>query len=181
MRYPSRKMALLYIKASFACREGFSISRAMDCHTGGFPSRRHNEIRDITAELISEVCHGISVEPPLQSLNGETFSYQSTNTADDARTNISASGFWGNTYQRAFFDVRVCNPNARTYRNSSISSVYRRHEQEKKRQYDERIRDVEMGTFTPLVFSLFGGMGKVATVTYKRSCFLIGYQAGRLL
>ena len=31
--------------------EGFSISHAMDCHTGGFPSRRHNEIRDCRTDL----------------------------------------------------------------------------------------------------------------------------------
>ena len=87
------------LPAKCACGEGLSISHAMDCHARGFPSRPHNEIQDITAELISEVCHGASVEPPLQSLNGETFTYQSTNTADDARTDICASGFWGNNYQ----------------------------------------------------------------------------------
>ena len=38
----------------------------------------------------------------------------------------------------------------------------------KQRMYEERIRDVEMASFTPLVFATSGGMGKQATNTYKR-------------
>ena len=32
-------------------------------HMGGFPTIRHNEIRDITASLITEVCPNVAVEP----------------------------------------------------------------------------------------------------------------------
>jgi len=34
---------------------------------------------------------------------------------------------------------------------------------EKKRMYEERVREVEHGTFTPLVFSCTGGTGPMAT------------------
>ena len=44
----------------------------MNCPTGGFPTIQHNELRDFTASLLSEVCHGVSVEPHLQPLTGET-------------------------------------------------------------------------------------------------------------
>ena len=40
-----------------ACGKSFSITHAMDCHCGGFPTSRHNEIRDITVEMMSQVCH----------------------------------------------------------------------------------------------------------------------------
>ena len=50
------------------------------------------------------------------------------------------------------------NPNASSYRGSSLSSLYRRLGKEKRRKYEQRIRDVEMGCFTPLVFSTFGGI-----------------------
>ncbi len=30
---------------------------------GGFPTIRHNEIRDITASLLTEVCHNVATEP----------------------------------------------------------------------------------------------------------------------
>ena len=37
----------------------------------------------------------------------------------------------------------------------------------KHRAYEERIQEVESDSFTTLVFSSSGGMGKVATVTYR--------------
>ena len=48
------------------------------------------------------------------------------------------------------------------------SASHRRNEQEKRRQYDSRIRTVEHGTFTPLIFTTAGGMGPAATTFYKR-------------
>jgi hypothetical protein len=60
-------------------------------------------------------------------------------------------------------------PNASSYRSQNLASVYRRHEQAKKREYGERIRNVERGVFTPLVLSTTGGMGREAETFYK--CF----------
>lgn len=34
-------------------------------HALGFPSIRHNELIDITAGLLTEVCHSVGVEPSL--------------------------------------------------------------------------------------------------------------------
>ena len=49
---------------------------------GGFPTIHHNEMRDFTASLLSEVCHNVAIEPHLQSLNGEGFRHiKSANTA----------------------------------------------------------------------------------------------------
>ena len=41
-------------------------------------------------------------------------------------------------------------------------------EVDKKREYREQIREVEHGSFTPLVFSSCGGMGQEAAVVVKR-------------
>jgi len=38
---------------------------------------------------------------------------------------------------------------------------------EKKREYGDRVRSVEHGSFTPLVFSMFGGLGREETVFYS--------------
>ena len=38
----------------------------------------------------------------------------------------------------------------------------------KKRAYDQRVREIEQGTFTPLVLSSAGGMDAAARVFYKR-------------
>ena len=45
--------------------------------------------------------------------------------------------------------------------------------QAKKREYGQRIRDVEHGFFTPLVFSTSGAMGREATIFYKRLADLL--------
>ena len=94
-------------------------------------------------------------------------SQRSANT-DNSRLDVSAYSFWGGRFERAFFDVRVFNPCARSNRQASLQSTYRRHKQEKKQQYEQRIREVEHSTFTPLVLSTTGGMGRAATTFFKR-------------
>ena len=106
-------------------------------------------------------------EPSLQPLSGEIMSARSTNTDDGARADVRARGFW-NARQDAFFDIRVFYPNAPSYRTKDLSAIYKKHEQDKKRQYGQRIREVEHGVFTPLVFSTTGGMGREAMTFYKR-------------
>ena len=69
-----------------SCSQPFST--ALNCKTGGFPAVRHKEVRDITASLVSEVCHGVVTEPHLQSLSGETMSHRTTITDDGARLDI---------------------------------------------------------------------------------------------
>ena len=56
------------------CGKIFSVDHAMICPTGGFPTLHHNEIRDLTASLLSEVCHSVAIEHSLQPLNGERLS-----------------------------------------------------------------------------------------------------------
>ena len=56
---------------------------------------RHNEVRDITATLLTEVCHGVTTEPHLQPLSGESFSHRSAITDDGARLDVAMYGFIG--------------------------------------------------------------------------------------
>ena len=56
--------------------------------------------------------------------------------------------------------------------------AYRQAELDKKIKYDERIREVERGTFSPLVFSSSSGMGPTATVVYKRIATMISEKRG---
>ena len=55
------------------CGNIYFMDHAMTCHTGGFPTHRHNEIRDIMATLLTDVCHNVSIEPLLQSLSGSPY------------------------------------------------------------------------------------------------------------
>ena len=95
------------------------------------------------------------------------------NRQDEACADIHARGFWGRC-QGTFFDVRVFHPNVPSYHGSSIHSLYRRHEQEKKkREYGDCVREAEHASFTPLVFATNGGMGKKATIFYCRLADLL--------
>ena len=55
-----------------------------------------------------------------------------------------------------------------SHRNTPLSQCYKKNEREKRRAYDQRIREVKHGSFSPLVFSTAGGMGPSASVVYKR-------------
>ena len=150
------------------CGAAFTIEHALTCPTGGVTIIRHNEVRDLTANLLTEVCHDVCVEPRLQPLTGETLSTRSATTEDNARLDVAASGFWGGRFERAFFDVRVFNPYAPSNKTLPTATCYRRHEREKRRKYEERIREVEHASFVPLVMSCTGGAGPCATVFFKR-------------
>ena len=95
------------------------------------------------------------------------------NREDGAHLDIVAENFWGGDRQRSFFDVRVFNPLAQTYQNTSLAQCFQRNELEKRRAYDERVREIEHGSFSPLVFSTSGSMGPTATVVYKRLASMI--------
>ena len=156
-----------------ACGKKFSVEHAFTCPKGGFPSIRHNEIRDLTAGLLTEVCHEVEVEPHLQPVTGEKFILTSSNIEDGARLDISASGFWGGRCEKTYIDVKVFNPHAPSNRTTNSKAIYRKHELCKKRSYDARIREVEHSSFTPLIFSATGGMAAEATIFYKRLASLL--------
>ena len=54
----------------------FSVKHALNCACGGLPSIRYNEMRDITADLLTEVCHNVGTEPVLQSLPQEQLKHK---------------------------------------------------------------------------------------------------------
>ena len=148
------------------CGANFSVDHALTCKKGGFVSIRHNEVRNITASLLKEVCHDVRVEPPLQPVVGEDLPSNS-NLADEARLDICARGFWASG-QMAFYDVRVFNPLAKRYRNIPLPKCYQVNEKEKKVKYNNRIIEIEHGTLTPLVFSATGGMGRECEKFFAR-------------
>ena len=110
----------------------------------------------------------VSIEPHLQPLTGELFSNRTASTEDNARLDVAASSFWGGRFERAFFDVRVFNPYAPSNRTPQIASSYRRHECEKRRVYEQRVREIEHASFAPFEMSSTGGIGPCATVILKR-------------
>ena len=72
-----------------------------------------------------------------------------------------------------FFDVRVFHPNAESYKDLTIQQLHRKHEDEKKRVYANRVLEVEQRTFTPLVFTTTGGMAVECKRFHSRLAELI--------
>ena len=158
------------------CGDRFNVDHAMICKRGGFVIQRHNELRDLEAEMLRMVCNGVETEPVLQDITGEELN-RGANTAPDARLDIVARGFW-ERQRSAFFDVRICHPNADSYRDMDLNQIYRQHETEKKRQYASRILEVEQATFTPLVFSTTGGMAVECKRYHSRLAELVATKKG---
>ena len=53
------------------CGKNLTVEHVFTCPTGGMPTLRHNDLRDLTADHTSEVCPNVCMEPELQPLFGE--------------------------------------------------------------------------------------------------------------
>ena len=141
-----------------------NLNHTLICKKGGYVAMRHNNLRDLNADLQREVCRDVVVEPSLLPINNEEVDGIQ---ADRAAPDISSRGLWS-TFERTFFDVRVLHPNAPSYRTTDMDKLYKKHEQEKMRKYNSRILSVERGSFTPLIYSTFGGWGPQTSRYHKR-------------
>ena len=92
--------------------------------------------------------------------------------SDEARVDIAARSFWV-TGQMAFFDVRIFNPIAKRYVRMDTSKAYQLNGKEKKKNYNERILEVVHGSFTPIVMSAYGDIGKEGKKFYNRLAELL--------
>ena len=146
------------------------VNHTLICAKGGYVSMRHNALRDLNADLQKEVCRDVVTEPRLLPLDNNT--EVDATDGDRAAPDVSSRGLWS-TFERTFFDVCVFHPNAPSYQSISSSALYQRHEKEKMKKYNARILTVEKGTFTPLVYTTFGGCGPQATAYHKRLAQLI--------
>jgi hypothetical protein len=189
MRY---RLPLSDLPNTCVCGQAFSVDHAQICHLGGFINQRHDGLRNLLADNMREVLHDVETEPRLQPLTQQdAFESPSAILDRDARADIRARGFWSEQMD-AFFDVRVYYPNASSYLTRELRNLHGSFENQKKRQYGERIRHVDHGSFTPLVFTTFGGMGEEAHRTVKKLatmlaekrkenyCHIVGHLRARL-
>ena len=164
MRY---KWPIPDLPVTCSCGAPFSVDHSQNCHLGGFINMRHDEMRDLLATEMRKTVKDVETEPRLAPLTGEVLSPRSANTRDDARSDIRARGFWCRQ-QNASFDIRVFYPHASSYLPRSLPSLFQSMEKQKKREYQDRILNVEQATFTPLVFASTGGMGPEAAAVIKK-------------
>ena len=164
IRYGCR---LKRIPSQCACGNTFNLQHALQCPKGGFMTLRHTHSQNTTANFLTEAYKDVRVEPQLQPLSSKKFSEKTSNKSDQARVGISARGFWL-TGQVVFFDVRVFSTSAKRYVNLELRKSYEVNEKEKKKQYNDLILQIKHGTFTPLVMSLTGSMGRESIKFYTR-------------
>ena len=158
------------IPAYCVCGTKNTIDHTLTCKLGGHLIFRHNRVRDVNAEFLREVCTDVKTEPELlpisesRNLKGKI--------AEGARLDIAARGLYG-PLQKTMFDVRIFHANAASYRSREIASVYAQHETEKRKNYEQRVIQVEKCSFTPLVYSTTGGMAPRAQQFHQRLAKMI--------
>jgi len=128
---------------------------------------RHDEPNRLFQSLCKEAqLRDIENEPKLQTLEGEHLDLKTANRSDKARADTRVRGFWGNR-QNAFFDFRVINPFASSHSNKIPQALYKGESKKKKREYEQRVRLLEDGTFTPMIMLSTGGTGPEMTAAIK--------------
>ena len=99
------------IPSQYICGASFDVTHALSYKKGGFITLRHNEVRDITSELLDEVYVDARKEPILQEVNNEDLPREA-NKSKEARLDISSLNFW-TTGQPAFFGRKSTNKSTR--------------------------------------------------------------------
>ena len=108
----------------------------MSSKKGGFVTIKHNDLRDLTVNILHQVCNDVVTEPCLLPVTNENLHYRSAIRGDEVRLDIRERGFWPKGHQ-AFMDVRVVDTNTCRYLKSSLN------EKEKKRQYNEQVLEID--------------------------------------
>ena len=126
--------------------------------------------------LMFVFCHDVEIEPVLLEITGESLA-MGAKTPPDARLDIHARSFWS-SQGPTFFNVRVCHPNAQSYKDLTPQQIYRQHEKEKKRMYARGVMAVEQATFTTLVSTTTGDMARDCQIYHKRLVDLLSAKKG---
>ena len=155
MRY--RKV--IKLPTTCGCGQPYSLDHSQICKVGGLIHMRHDGPKKLFARVAREVFHDVEVEPVLTELTGEVMDLKSANTKPDARADVRIKSFYTEK-QNAFFDFRGFYPFAKSFSNATTDAAFESVAKAKRREYGQRIAQVENGSFIPMVFASTGGMGK---------------------
>ena len=76
-----------------SCGSKFDIQHSINSKKGGFVSIRHNDLCDLTARIVSEVCKDTEIGPNILPLSEEELHGRTTNRLNEARLDIRARRF----------------------------------------------------------------------------------------
>ena len=151
------------------CDERFTIEHAMSCRKGGLILHQHNDLVTTWGQLCGQahIPSTVSDKPLIHpSRDIPITGTNRTIPSPELRGDLAVYGFWSSG-QTAIFDVRITDTDQPSNRKSAASKVLLRHEKEKKDKYGA-LCIARRRTFTPLVFSIDGLLGKEATAASKR-------------
>ena len=75
--------------------------------------------------------------------------------------------------QEDFLDIKVFDPNANRYLSATLQRCHEINEKEKKRNHNNRILQIELGTFTSLAFSTCGSRERECVKFYSKLAELL--------
>ena len=153
-----RRFFLRCLLTLCVCGDLFNLQHALSCPKGELVVIRYNELRNLTPEILGEVCKNVVIKSLLTPITGEELP-KSSNTSNQARADASARVLKINR-QTVFCDVRVFNPLVRCHLHHSLPAVHKKNENERKWEYNQWILQVEHGWLIPLAFSCFGWMSR---------------------
>ena len=81
------------LPTSCPCGSKFDIQNSVSCRKGGFLNIRHNDLQDLTANMMSEVCKDTKIKSKLTPLSGEDLQGRTSNNSNEARVDIRTRGF----------------------------------------------------------------------------------------
>ena len=76
------------LPSNCVCGMPFTLDHALTCERGNYVAVRHNNIRDLTANLLSKVCNDVATS------HWREFSNKIYSDDSEARVDISARSFW---------------------------------------------------------------------------------------
>ena len=108
------------------CRQFFNMTHALNCKTRDFIIIRHNRVRDLKVQLLTEICDDVEIEPPLQPLEGEIINRL---TGVNEKPYVRTRGY-SREGQNVFFNVRITNTNFESQRHLTSEKIFTKHERE---------------------------------------------------
>ena len=112
------------------CGSVFSVDHAMTCHKGGYPSIRHNEIWDVSSDLLAEVFTTLVLNHS-SSLSTENPSNPGVLT-HKMKLGVTYVPVVFGQEDRIHSLMWVFYPNASSYCNKDLAALYKLHENAKK-------------------------------------------------
>ena len=109
-----------------------------------------------------------SVTPPLQPLSYSTFTAPRLLQSLPIDRMMPELIYMHLASGSVLFDIKV-------FHQGTVTPAYHHHELQKKIEYGERVQDVELASFTPLVLATTSGMGKEALAFYCHLADLLSH------